>query len=308
MTILFWLFVCVDVAALGLMFVLGLAAAAPSHTSGFAVASYMLVVPGLLIAAAILLFARASSPLLRGAALLLAASPVLVIVALRGIEGAKLSVNSDPQGNLTYFREGPLRDIATAISRNDAGAVTALVPKVDVNSKGYRDSTLLLLALRQLRTTPDQIEVLRTLVKAGANPNLGADELPLELALQVSSKTGPEPALLLLGAGANPNARNQFGTPVFFAAIGRMMGINLLKALLDRGAEVNAKDRQGQTALFHAATSPNWKAALMLLERGADPKQVRSLSGLPFQEMVESHNVKFGDDGGLVEVLKYLKR
>lgn len=177
----YWIIVCCDVAVLLLLFVLGLAAAPSSRTSPLAVAANMLVVPGLLLGASILTFLRRTSPARRGVAFLLAASPVIVVVLLRGIEGAKLRVNTDSQGSLTYFRAGPMRDIATAISQNDAATVASLTPRVDVNGRGYGGMTLLMSALRQLRATPGHLEVLRALMKAGADPNEGTDELPLEM-------------------------------------------------------------------------------------------------------------------------------
>ncbi|MEO7650290.1 MAG: hypothetical protein ABIZ80_07460, partial [Bryobacteraceae bacterium] len=284
--IVYWIIICGDVAALLLLFVLGLAAAPSSRTSPLAVAAFMLVIPGLLIALSILLFLRGTSPLWRGAAFLLAASPIILVVSQRGIEEVKLRANSDSQGNMTYFRAGPLRDIATAIARNDAETVARLAPQVDVNSGGYGDTTLLLNALRQLRQTPGQLDVLRALMKAGADPNKGADELPLELALQVTSRTGPEPVMLLLAAGAKPNTKNQFGTPVYFGAIGSTTGTDLLKAFLDHGADLNAQGRQGRNVVAAAATTSNWKAVLFLIQRGADWKSFRTLDGRGFKDML----------------------
>jgi hypothetical protein len=306
--IVYWIIVCGDIAGLLLLFVLGLAAAPSAKASTLGVAAYLLVVPGLLLGASILLFLRATSPVWRGAAFLLAASPLLVFVLLRGVEEAKLRMNTDSQGNLTYFRAGPMRDIATAISANDAATVISLAPKVDLNTSGYGGRTLLMSALRQLATTPDRLEVFRALMKAGADPNAGAGELPLETAIQISPKTGPEPVMMLLAAGAKPNAKNSFGSPVYFAATGKPVDIEILKALLDHGADLKAQAPQGRNVVIEAATSPNWKAVLLLMRRGADWKQVRDVNGLPFKEMVESHRRVYGDEEGLAEVIEYLGR
>lgn len=306
--IVYWIVVCCDVSVLMLLFVLGLAAAPSSRTNPLAVATYMLVLPCIFLGASMLLFLRATLPVWRGLALLLALSPLIVVVAMRGIEAAKLSVNTDPQGRLTYFRAGPMRDMATAISRNDAATVASLAPHVNLNARGYSGMTLLMSAFRQLRKTPEQLDVVRTLIKAGADPNEGTDELPLAMAIQISASTGPEPVMLLLEAGAKPNAKNYFGTPIYFAATGRPISLEILKALLDHGADLNAKGRQGRNVVFEAATSPNWKAVLLLIQRGADWKQIRTPDGLTFRDMVESHNRVYGDEGGLAEVIEYLHR
>jgi len=219
--VLFWMIAFVDAAALLLIFVLGLAAAPSSHTSPLAVAAYLLVVPGLLLAGAIVLFLRAKSGVGRASAFLLVAAPILIIAVTTATEQAKLKLNSNDQGTLTYFREGPLRDVSIAIMKGDAAAVSALLPRAKVNERGYQGMTLLILALRQLRngSAGDRpMEVLRTLIAAGADPNAAANELPLEMAIQMSSKVGPEPALLLLKAGANPNAQTEFGNPAHYFA------------------------------------------------------------------------------------------
>lgn len=306
--ILFWLIVCLDVAVLLFFFVLGLAAAPSSRTSPLSVAAYMLLLPGLILAASIFLFLRSTSTLPRIAALLLVASPVLVVLAWEGIETAKLNTNMDSKGNLTFFSEGKLRDIATAITNNDAATVTSLASQVNINSRGYQDTTLLLLAFHQIRLTPDRLEVLRALMKAGANPNLGNIEMPLEQAIQVSAKAGPEPVQLLLAAGANPNLKNTFGTPLYFGACGGTTNIEVLTALLDHRADLNATGSHTETAVSYAATSQNWTAALFLLQRGATWKQYRTPDGLTLKDMAESNLRVYGDKPGLKDVIQFLSR
>lgn len=306
MKLLFWLIVCFDLAVLMLFFVLGLAAAVSSKTSFFVVAGYMLVVPGLFLLGSILLFVRSSATGWRVVALLLAASPIIVAFVSQRIADADLGANMDQTGKLTFFREGPLRKISTAISSNDAAAVKALAPGVKLNEHGMNGKTLLLLALEQLRKTPTQLEVLRALVQAGADPNIGAAELPLELALQTSSKTGLEPVTLLLAAGAKPNTKTQFGTPMFFNATGRAHSRELLRAVLDAGADLKTRDSHGGSVVFFAATTANWPAVLLLLERGVEWKADKDINGRGLVEKVEAHNRNFPNEPGLAEVLQYL--
>ena len=156
--------------------------------------------------------------------------------------------NTNERGELTFFRSGPMREIAEAIVRNDSATVASLVPKVDVNETGFSDVTLLLLAARQLRQTPEQHGVLRVLLGAGADPNKGAQyELPLAIAIQQSGKSGPEPGKLLLEAGANPNLKTS-------------SSLETLTLLLDRGADLNAMGPNESTALITAANTRNWKS------------------------------------------------
>jgi len=233
---------------------------------------------------------------------------LLLLVSARAIAEVQLRVNSNEQGELTFFRSGPMREIAEAIARNDTTVVATLVKTVDVNKTGLSGMTLLVLAMRQLRETPEQHTVLRLLLDAGADPNKSAQyEAPLSIALEVDSKTGSEPVKLLLARGANPNLVDSFGDPVWFLATGRSANTETLGLLLDRGANMNAVSRQGHTALFSAATTGNWKAALLLLQRGADWKLGRSVNGLPFENLIDSYAGAEAGDSAFVEVKRYLE-
>lgn len=310
MKILFWLLIAADSAVVLMFFVLGLAAATSTRQSGFAVATSLpFVVPVIVLIAAILLFTRSPSALGRSAGLLLAAAPAILLIWLRGSAALDVRQNTTSSGEVAHFREGPLRDIVSAIKNNDSVTVARLVPTVDVNSHGFVDVTLLMLALRQLKETPTDVAILRTLLKAGADPNLVASgELPLTVAIQQSKTTGAEPVVMLLKAGANPNTKDQFGKPVFYAGTYASAPPSVLSALLDNGADVTIKNKDGLSVVFDAAQSNNWRAVLLLLQRGADYKTGRTVNGESFTQMVDSHARMYGDTAGMTEVVEYLKR
>ena len=81
----------------------------------------------------------------------------------------------------------------------------------------------------------------------------------------------------LLERGANPNATDEMGrTALMFglSSTDSMYGIKELgaaKAILDAGCDVNAVDRSGRTALMYAQRE---KIVCEMLARGADPKAV----------------------------------
>ncbi|MEP6833945.1 MAG: hypothetical protein ABJB74_11145 [Gemmatimonas sp.] len=310
MKILFWLLIAADTLLLLMLFVLGLAAATSTKQSGFAVAtSFPFVVPAIVLVVAILLFTRSPSTLGRSAGLLLAAAPALWLIWARGSSLLELRQNTNSNGEVAHFRAGPLREIADAIKSNDSATVARLAPTVDVNAHGFVDVTLLMLALRQLEQTPKDLAILRTLLKSGANPNLVASgELPLEVAIQKSDKAGAEPVVMLLKAGANPNTKDQFGKPVFYSGTYGSAPPEVLAALLDNGADITIKNSDGLSIAFDAALSNNWKAVLLLLQRGADYKTGRTLNGESFTQMVESHARVYGDTAGVAEVVEFLKR
>ncbi|MGC9944132.1 MAG: ankyrin repeat domain-containing protein [Verrucomicrobiota bacterium] len=86
---------------------------------------------------------------------------------------------------------------------------------------------------------------------------------------------------LLLATGADPNsAKNQrHSGPLHYAADGYIIGPNwnatrqvqTIQCLLDAGAAINARDKNGATALHRAVRTRSAAAVKYLLARGADP-------------------------------------
>lgn len=75
---------------------------------------------------------------------------------------------------------------------------------------------------------------------------------------------------LLIKRGISPNQTDDKGAPLVALAAMRKdnEGANVLKALLDAGADVNARDAEGQNALFYAIREDNKVAIQTLLDRG----------------------------------------
>lgn len=305
--ILFWLFIALDVAALGLFFVLGLAAAGPSHTSWWSVSAYMLLIPGLLLAAAVAIFVTSKFTLARAAAFLIAAAPMLYLVGLSAMGSFEIWSHKDAAGNVRNFTAGPMRELENAIARNDAAAVASAAKSADLNQLALDGSSVLVVALRHLEKNPGPPDVLQALLRAGADPNAKQMDLPLTVAIQVSRATGPQPVKLLLESGADPNARTSFGKPVYFSAAGIGTDPEVLPLLLDRGANLSAVAANGSPVLLDAVQSRNWKAVLLLLERGANWNAVRDLSGRDFRQMLEEDARIFGADPVRDRAKDYLK-
>lgn len=83
-----------------------------------------------------------------------------------------------------------------------------------------------------------------------AQPVAGKDELAYRVALGRA-----DDIKLLLSKGANPNGVNAEGLPLLLVAASRKDGeaLGAVQALLEGGADVNTKDKQGQTALYYAS-------------------------------------------------------
>jgi hypothetical protein len=135
--------------------------------------------------------------------------------------------------------------LVVAAERDDLDEVRRLLDGgTPVNaSNSILGTTALLAAAGQGR-----VEVVRLLLERGADVNARSGGwTPLPLAL--SSGVSPEIARLLVAHGANVNAREPDlqRTALMIAAVSGEL--ELVRDILDKGAEVNALDADGKTAL-----------------------------------------------------------
>ena len=88
--------------------------------------------------------------------------------------------------------------------------------------------------------------------------------------------------------------------------------IEKLERLVDEVGALQSKlvlligpSNAGKTALLQATLAQNWSAALLLLEHGADWRQVRALDGRDFRSMLEDDARTYGEQPGLAEVRRF---
>jgi len=107
-----------------------------------------------------------------------------------------------------------------------------------------------------------------------------------------------EIAALLLVAGSDPNARGKLrhATPLHYAADGSLTApewdakrqVKTICCLLDVGADIAAKDKNGATPLHRAVRTRCAAAVRCLLEAGADPTQKNRPGSTPFHLAVQN--------------------
>jgi ankyrin repeat protein len=131
--------------------------------------------------------------------------------------------------------------LGSAVSFGNKQLVKFLLDK-GANVNGHGDDLPLMAAI------PEQPDMLRMLIKRGANINVGG--FPTALSSAVGQTESTECAKILLDAGADVNLRNIFGeTPLMYAA--RFMKLDNVDLLIKRGANIEARDLDGRTALSH---------------------------------------------------------
>lgn len=194
-----------------------------------------------------------------------------------------------------------------AAERGNIDQVRAMLQRgVDVNEAGSGRTALMLAAGR------DHLEMVQTLLRAGANPNaivFGRYGIPgwawmfamnrcnkhwremteamLAAGVELNPKTNyPSPLghaiheddvviiQTLLKKGANPNLRDTETGETLLMSAARYSTPEVVQALIEGGADVNARNKSGQTALTLADNKDNlWRDEIVALLKRRGAKQ-----------------------------------
>ena len=187
-----------------------------------------------------------------------------------------------------YFPAAPALDVARAIRADDTktlNQVFAQHPGLDPNQAGRQGVTFLFWAYAH-----HHVQVMKALVAHGADPNRplhlpnekgGTDTTHL---LNIAA-AGPKDELLiaLLDLGADPNAKDERHEPALHNAMYAHQ-YPRMKLLLDRGADIDAMDSSGATAAVVLARLNYFELVHYLLQRGADWRKVDGSIALNTQE------------------------
>jgi ankyrin repeat protein len=111
-------------------------------------------------------------------------------------------------------------------------------------------------------------KTVKLLLDHGADPNLGDASGATALMWAIPDL---EKVRLLLAHGANVNARSATDRTPLLVAAAYPGTVNVLRLLLDRGADLRAQDRSGATALSLAVRSADVDVVRFLAGRGLDP-------------------------------------
>lgn len=115
-------------------------------------------------------------------------------------------------------------------------------------------------------------EVVTVLLQLGTDPNIqdrGGHTPLYRVANECGSKTGPELVQALVRAGANVNACGGGTRATALHTAARRGFVGIAEALLDCGAEIEAKDSKGDTPLQRAINCRKEMVARLLMDRGA---------------------------------------
>lgn len=171
----------------------------------------------------------------------------------------------------------------------------------EVNSCNNQGCTVLSAALNYgFRAHTDNLTVIQALLDAGASPFAGSQQMQPPFALYWATYgEGRSSSLIqmLLNAGAEANdIEPESGRSALINSLHRP---DIVKCLLDAGANTEHRTRQGMTALAEAAKRGRADSLALLLQYGADPMALDSLGRSPLD---------WADKGGHTECRKLLQQ
>jgi ankyrin repeat protein len=163
-----------------------------------------------------------------------------------------------------------LRDTAVFAALLEAGA--------DPNLQ-HKDGTTVLhqVAWEGSGRGSGRMEIVKTLIAHGADPNIGDNRGRTPLAGDVSARLVP----LLVEAGSDLAVTDHEGlTPLAWVVQFERMSKTAI-AMIDKGADVNVEDKSGSTPLFWAATHGDVALAKALVAKGASVNHANQRSFTP---------------------------
>ena len=120
------------------------------------------------------------------------------------------------------------------------------------------------------------VRAVRSAIDDGADPNEADDGLPVLVYAALQGQTDIVTALIEAGANVNATGPSE-ATALMYAAAGGHMEV--LQALIEAGADVNATDSSGWTALMRATAPGQTEAVTALIEAGADVNATDQIGG-----------------------------
>ncbi|MCJ7925682.1 MAG: ankyrin repeat domain-containing protein [Pantoea vagans] len=204
-----------------------------------------------------------------------------------------------------YFSGSQLQ-LAQAIEDGNVDEVEKLSTQTDLNKPGEKGLTLLYYALSEASKKDDsRLNVMSALVKHGADPLQYVADMG-SVATNTAGYSDPVFIKALIKGGMDKNARFE-STPIIFYATNER-SFPTLKYLVEIGADVNAKDSLGQTAIFQGMYGQQYDQVEYLLNHGADANitDVNNVTFNQFLDKIISNTNK--DNKMAIDKLKDIKK
>lgn len=158
---------------------------------------------------------------------------------------------------------------------------------VDVNTRDSRGATLLMHAAAFGST-----DAVRLLLEAGADVNARNQ---FDATALMWGAGDPVKVRLLVERGADVNAKSKQGRTPLLIAAGYQGSAETLKLLLAKGADLNATDRFGSTALLMSIGAEDRQTQRMLIDMGVDVNAALGTGGTPLMAAASANDLEIAN-------------
>ena len=157
--------------------------------------------------------------------------------------------------------------LAAAISATKARDIKDLLDKgADINTHNEWGLTPVMLAAQYNHS----VVVLKAIIEAGADIHEAEPKYRSNaLHLAANSSKNPKVIEALLDAGANIDARNYLGETALIMAVNSNDETKITTQLIKSGADINARDYQGHSVLDYAKNAKKTYIINLLKDKGA---------------------------------------
>ncbi|MEN4911590.1 ankyrin repeat domain-containing protein [Erwinia amylovora] len=196
---------------------------------------------------------------------------ITILLSALIVQGCKKGMDLNAQD---YF-EGKQLALAKGIEKGDQDEIRKILPEMsaeELNRPAKASMTLLFWAINNSlydQATPERLQIITELVKAGADPLQPQPNMPGSPAETMMQADKGIWIKAILDGGLSPDARDKIhNQPIIFESIWAK-NTKTLTEMINHGADINIRNSLGDTLLIDALDSGSYAHVILLLDKNA---------------------------------------